>query len=172
MKAMTGVMVLSILALSLAAASGGDDNDSKEPSGGPSPEATEPAEATEAVPEFIGGTASATVNVAGRTLTFDGGGCALGPDNEWLVVYIDEVIGRKYFGLTAGKNPALEDPRSARGGGQFVEGDFAVWWASEGSPSYLREGTLTLASDLGSGDFEGNLDNEEVTGSFACDQAG
>jgi hypothetical protein len=170
MKAMTGVMVLSILVLSLAVACDGDANESKELSAGASPVATKLAEATEedGLPEFNGGTASATLSVAGRTLTFDGGHCTRGSDNEWLIVYIDEVVGEKFLGLTAGKSPALEDARSAQGGGEFVEGDFFVWWASEGSPSYLREGTLTLASDLGSGDFEGNLDDEEVTGSFAC----
>jgi hypothetical protein len=171
MKAMTGVMVLSILALGLGMACSGDDKGSEEPSAGVSPEATESTEATKAdgqLPDFTGGTASATLSVAGRTLTFDGGHCTRGSDNEWLIVYIDEVVGEKFLGLTAGKSPALEDARSAQGGGEFVEGDFFVWWASEGSPSYLREGTLTLASDLGSGDFEGNLDDEEVTGSFAC----
>jgi hypothetical protein len=171
MKAMIGVMVLCILVLSLAVACDGDGNESKEPSAGASPVATRPVEATEedGLPEFNGGTAGATLSVAGRTLTFDGGHCTRGSDNEWLIVYIDEVVGEKFLGLTAGKSPALEDARSAQGGGEFGEGDFFVWWASEGSPSYLREGTLTLASSLASGEFEGNLDNEEVTGSFACD---
>ena len=172
MKAMIGVMVLSTLALSLAVACGGDDNESDEPSSGASPEATGQVEATEQngeQPEFIGGTASAKVNVVGQTLTFEGGDCGFGTEDEYLAMYVDEVLGKKYFGLTAGKNPALENPRSAQGGGEFVEGEFFVWWATEGSPNSVGQGTLTLASDLTSGEFEGtDAGGDEVTGSFAC----
>jgi hypothetical protein len=172
MKAMIGVIVLSTLAFSLAPACDGDNNTSEEPSDQVSPQATQPAEATEQneeQPHFVGGSASATVDVAGRTLAFEGGDCGFGTDNQHLDMYIDEVLGKKYFGLTAGDNPALEHPRSAQGGGEFVEGEFFVWWATEGSPSSLREGTLTLASDLASGEFEGTDEGgEKVTGSFAC----
>jgi hypothetical protein len=172
MKAMIVVMVLCILALSLAVACDGDDGESKEPSAGASPVATKPVGATEGggLPEFTGGTASATLSVAGRSLTFGGGDCTRGSDNGWLIVYIDEVVGEKFLGLTAGKSAALEDARSAQGGGEFVEGDFFVWWATEGAPSFLREGTLTLASDLASGEFEGTDEaGAQATGSFACD---
>jgi hypothetical protein len=170
MKAMTGVMVLSILVLSLAVACDGDANESKELSAGASPVATKLAEATEedGLPEFNGGTASATLNVGGHTVTFDGGDCAV-VDNEWLTVSIYQVVADKFFALDAGKNPALEDARSAQGGGEFGEGDFLVSWASEGPYNTLSEGTLTLAADLTSGQFEGTDEGgERVTGSFAC----
>ena len=131
-----------------------------------------PAEAKEQdgePPEFTSGTASATLNVAGHTVTFDGGDCVVA-DNEWLTVSIYQVVADKFFILDAGKSPALEHARSAQGGGEFVEGDFLASWASEGSYGSLREGTLTLASDLTSGEFKGIDDaGEEVTGSFACD---
>ncbi len=172
MKAMIGVTVLCVLALSLALACDRDNNKSGEPSGAVSPEATVPPEATEEegdIPEFTGGTASATLNVEGHTLTFNGGDCAVS-DNEWLAVYIDEVVGEKFFGVSAGNDPSLEDPRSAQGGGEFGEGDFFVWWAIEGSSTFLHKGVLSLASDLASGEFEGTDEaGEQVTGSFACD---
>jgi hypothetical protein len=179
MRAVLGVLVLSVLVVGLAVACGGDnDEESEEPVGVTSPKAAEPTAEEDGedgenggvIRTFEAGSASATVNIGGETLTYEGGQCDLGSDNEWLAVNIGEVGGDTYFGLVAGNNPGIEGARPAEGGGEFTEEDFLVTWVSEGTPGILGGGTLTVASDLASGDFEGSdLDGSEVTGSFACE---
>jgi hypothetical protein len=179
-RAILGVLALSVLVVGLSVACGGDgDEESGEPAAVTSPEAAEPtAEAAEdeedggVIREFTGGSAKATVKVGDQTLTFEGGECAIGTDDEWLAVNIGEVGGDTYFGLTAGKTPASDSARSAEGGGEFSNEDFLVTWVHESSEAAILggDGRLDVASDLKSGQFEGSdIDGNAVSGSFTCE---
>jgi hypothetical protein len=178
MRVVLGVLALSVLVVGLAVACGGDE-ESEEPAAVTSPEAAEPTEVAEdeedggVIREFTGGSAKATVKVGDQTLTFEGGECAIGDDDQWLAVNIGEVGGDNYFGLLVGTTPGSEESaRSAKGGGQFNEREFNVTWTHEVSASVLlpSDERLTLASDLKSGEFEGTeLEGNQVSGSFTCD---
>jgi hypothetical protein len=173
MRAVLGLLALSVLVAGLAVACGGD-GESEKPAAVTSPEGV--------VREFTSGSAKATVKVVplvpaagrteGQTLTFEGGDCSIGGDDEWLEVIIGGVSSGTYFGLIAGRAPASqESTRLAKGGGEFKEGEFNVTWTGGGSGSLLipQQSRLTIASDLKSGEFEGtDSKRNSVSGSFTC----
>jgi len=119
--------------------------------------------------------ASATVSakVGDKSLTFDNGTCAKGPDDAWLGVSIGEVGTAEYFLLIVGNLTGQEGPRAAKGGGVFTGDEItAVTGAQSGTTSSMRsseQDKVITATDLRSGEFTGTaVDGQPLSGSFKC----
>jgi hypothetical protein len=123
---------------------------------------------------ITGGTATASVAVAGQTYTYSGGDCTIGAGDEYVSVNIGTIGGGDYFGVLAGRSPAADaDTRSTQGGGEFSGDDVLITFVAQGRGFLLRSADtkLTLAPDLRSGTFasvEANA-GAEVRGEFSCE---
>ena len=117
--------------------------------------------------------ATASAKVGDKTLTFENGTCARGPDDAWLGVSIGQVDTNEYFVLLVGNPGGLEGVRSAKGGGEFTDGEIVVVTGSQGGTTFVmhlsEQDKVTVAVDLRSGEFVGTTAaGEPLSGSFAC----
>jgi hypothetical protein len=122
---------------------------------------------------FTGGSATASVTVAGQRYEYEGGECTVGPEDAYISVNIGDVGGDHYFGLLAGRSPAADDDtRSTAGGGDFTGSDVLITIVARGNNFLLRSAdtTLTLPPDLNSGSFTSleATNSAEVDGEFSC----
>ena len=141
------------------------------PSISPSP-ATTP-EASFPAASFTGGSARASVTLAGgEPIRFAGGWCERPIGDAWLAVNIGDPNGAEYFGLLVGPHPyggAGASP--VAGGGTFSDGSSVVSWRHGGTGAALARGSVTVELGAGGrdGTFLGRLaDETEVTGDFGC----
>jgi len=144
------------------------------------PTAATPTQSAESTPATSGfsGSATATVTVGGRSLTFKDGKCDIAPDNTWLAVNIGQAGSDEYFGLLVGANPSAPGgARPVSGGGVFTDGEIALT-VEQGGSSFIMGGIsaaaagnkVTLAADLKAGEFVGTtiIEGEAISGSFQC----
>jgi hypothetical protein len=175
--------VILLLALVVVAACGnGDGEEATQPPGAASPveTSTGPSGATPteaATPAPVGSefssSATASVKVGDKTSTFENGTCTKGPDDAWLGVSIGQVDSPDYFLLLVGNPGSLEGARSAKDGGEFMDGDIVIVTGAQNgaafSLSLSEEDKVTVAEDLKSGEFVGTTtDGEPISGSFNC----
>jgi hypothetical protein len=167
-------IVLSLLFIALSAC-GGDDETTPGGEETSTPTGATPTQAAGRTPigPVYSGSATATVNVADQTFTFENGRCDIGPEDAWLAVNIGQAGSEEYFRLLVGVNPAApEGARPVSGGGVFSDGEIALS-GTQGDSTFLVGGvegdTVTVAADLKSGDFQGTtVEGEPISGSFKC----
>ena len=175
-------VVLSLLLVGLSACGGGGgEKTTQTPAATTAAETpTEPAGATltqaaalaPAGSEFSSN-ATASAKVGDKTLTFENGTCAKGPDDAWLGVSIGQVDSAEYFLLLVGNTAGQEGARSAKGGGAFTDGEIVLVTGVQGGTAFTlrlsEQDKVTVAVDLKSGEFVGtSADGEPISGSFAC----
>lgn len=166
--------VLSLLVIALAACGGDEEEEGTQT--GTTPTGATPTQAAEdgATGTPFSSSATATVKIGDRTFTFKDGKCEVAPDEAWLAVTIGQPGVGDYFGLLVGANPdAPEGAQPVAGGGVFGFDDGEVALSGEqGGIPFVMSGvgsTVTVASDLASGEFEGSaFDGEPISGSFKC----
>ena len=168
------LVVLSLMFVAFAACGGNDGSEGTQTATTPTGATpTESVEGTVNGPTFSGN-ATATVTIGEETFTFKDGKCDVGPDEAWLVLNIGQVGGDDYFGLLVGANPdAPEGAQPVSGGGVFGfdDGEVALSGQHSGVPFVMSGAgsTVTVASDLQSGEFEGTaFDGQSISGSFKC----
>ena len=166
--------VLSLLVIALAACGGDEEEEGTQT--GTTPTGATPTQAAEGTPTgtVVSSSATATVKVGDRTFTFKDGKCDVGPDEAWLAVNMGQPGAGDYFGLLVGANPeAPETAKPVAGGGvfSFDDGEVALSGEQDGVPFVMSGAgsTVTVASDLASGEFDGSaFDGEPISGSFKC----
>ena len=169
---LTAVILALALVVLAACGDGGGEETTQTPAGPTGATPTQAATPTPAGSEFSS-SATASVKVGDKTLTLENGTCAKGPDDAWLGVSIGQVDSAEYFVLLVGNSAGQEGARSAKGGGEFTDGDIVVvTGAKDGTTFSMRlseEDKVTVAEDLESGEFVGTTtDGEPISGSFAC----
>lgn len=178
-------VVFSLLLITLAACSGDKEEKGTETPAKPTattaaqtatkPSGATPTEAATGTPigPGLSGSATATVKVGDKTLTFRNGRCEKILDDAWLAVSIGQPGSDEYFGLGVGANPgAPEGARPVRGGGVFIDGEIGLA-GTQGGVSFAMGGAegnkVTVAADLQSGEFVGTtVDGQAISGSFKC----
>ncbi len=120
---------------------------------------------------FTGGPARASV-ASPAAAAWTGGWCTRGAADAWLAVNIGDPNSAEYFGLVVGRDPhGAPDAGPAAGGGTFKGDAATVTWRHGGTRALVTTASVsvTIASDLSSGDFSGRLaDGSAVEGRFSC----
>ena len=169
---LTAVILALALVVLAACGDGGGEEATQTPAGPTGATPTQAATATPVGSEFSS-SATASVKVGDKSSTFENGTCTKGPDDAWLGVSIGQVDSPDYFLLLVGNPGSLEGVRSAKDGGEFMDGEIVIVTGAQDSAAFSmsssEEDKVTVAEDLKSGEFVGTTtDGEPISGSFDC----